>query len=258
MRSQPRRSGRLVRRARRRSGSAPVPGTNSDTRRGQPGERAGDEERLPVVVGAEHGVTDDRSDAETAEHGDREVARRLGPAVRRGEVGHQRRRTDEQGGLADPGHAAQHEQHPQRVDGRAQEPGDAGEQRAADHHGPPAVALDEASDHRAHADRRRRERGQAEADAELAGAELVADERRHERHEHPDVREERQRRGGHRDERLRHEAGRRHARHVGGHRAGNPRSAPLCDGIHKHRARGACGAEHLSHAVQGLSDGANT
>ena len=61
--------------------------------------------RNPDVL--EHRLADDRTDADAAVHGDREVRRRLGPTIGRAEVGDERHRGDEQGGLAGPGEPAQ-------------------------------------------------------------------------------------------------------------------------------------------------------
>ena len=96
-------------RRRRPTGSTRC-GTASDITAASTVNAGGDDERRRVAVLAEHGLADHRADAEAAEHGDGEVARRLGPPVGRREVGDERGRADEQGGLADAGDAAQREQ----------------------------------------------------------------------------------------------------------------------------------------------------
>ena len=74
---------------------------------GEHREAAGHEERQVEAVVLEHGLADDRADADAAEHGHGEVAGRLGAALRRREVGDERGRGHEHGGLADAGDAAQ-------------------------------------------------------------------------------------------------------------------------------------------------------
>ena len=91
---------------------------------GEHGEPGGDDERRAEAVLAEDGLADHRADAEPGEHGDGEVARRLGPPIGRREVGDERGGADEQGGLADAGDAAQGEERRQVVDGGAEQAGE--------------------------------------------------------------------------------------------------------------------------------------
>ena len=208
---------------------------------GEHGEPGGGDERRPEAVLAEDGLTDHGADTEPGEHGDGEVARRLGPPVGWRQVGDERGRADEQGGLADAGDAAEREERRHAVDGGARHAGETGEQGAGDHHPPPAVALDETADHRPGADGGDGERRDAQSDAELAGAELVLDEARQQRHEHADVDEEGARRRGDRDERLGEQARRGHVRHVAGCNHPNRRpDSPLRHDSHPDPAECSC------------------
>ena len=164
-------------------------------------------ERAAKPRGAEHRLADDRAEADTAVHGDGEVRRRLGASIGRAEVDDQRHRRDEQGSFPGPGQPAQHEQGGQGVDEAVRRTGGGGESRPADHHGATAVADDELADQRADGDRHAGEDGDAQANAQLSTVQLVLDVSGHERHEHADVHEERERRRRHGEEGTRDEAG---------------------------------------------------
>ena len=128
------------------------------------------DERPREVVVTEQRFADDRPDADAAEHGDGEVARSLGAPIARRQVGDERGRPDEDGGLADTHQAAQCEQLPELRDLTRGDTARAGHRRAADHQHASAVPIGKAADEGPGADRRQRERGDRHADAELPAA----------------------------------------------------------------------------------------
>ena len=202
---------RIPRRERRRRVVGVVdaihrPGNERRQHGGRQRQRPRRHERPLVVHVGEHPFAEHGTHPEPAEHGDREVARALGAAVGWRQIGDQRDRSDEQRRLADPRDPSQNEQHRQRP----RHPGDraaGGGEHGATHHQPaPAESVAEPCDERPGGNRRRRERGDRQPDAELAGIELVLDEQRDGHERDPDAREEHQCHRRHGDERQRDEA----------------------------------------------------
>ena len=176
-------------------------GTPMDRIAARRANSAANEEHELVAVVAEERLADDRSDADATEHGDGEVAGRLGATAGRREIGDEGRCCDEQGGLADARDPAQRQQRTEGSDVPGEHARRAGHESTGDHHRPPAVAVDELTEEPSGQHRCTGERGDVETDAELAVSELVLDVLRYEWHEDAHVREEHERRQRHRHER---------------------------------------------------------
>ena len=109
----------------------------------------------------QNGLAENRTDRQSAEHRQREIARRLGAAVRRSEIDGDRRRTHEQRGFTDPHQRSQRQHLPWLGHEHESETTDGAHHSAADHQGATTPMHTDESDERTgengrHAERDRR------------------------------------------------------------------------------------------------------
>ena len=183
-------------------GALTIVGDEQRTARGDDGEHRAGGQPATEAITLDQRLTDDRPDAEAAEHGNGEVAGRLGPPMGRGEIADHRRCADEQSAFADAGECTQRQEHPPVVDRDARDRCGGGEQRAGDDQDPTTVAVAIGPEQGTNGDRSDAERSQVEPDVDLAPTQPVLDQPRDERHLDADVHEEQERDERDRDERT--------------------------------------------------------